>query len=438
MRQGNSNNKQQQQRMRGRGGNNSGGGGNTNRKGPNPLNRSYESTGPDVKIRGTALHIAEKYVQLARDAQSSGDRVLAESYLQHAEHYYRIIAAAQAQLQQPITVVRSDIQVDEDDDDDLDTAVDVRANAPFVNADAPQPFIEDAAAAAEGTEPAPRSNGERSMHDRQPPGERPQRDRFGRDRGDRFGGDRGERNGDRGERTDGERNGDRGGRMNNNGQRGYRGGNDYRSNGARNGYGDAGQMGAPTEGGRGEGNRFEPGQNDTVRADASRLENRTEGRPEYRSERGDRFGNRGERPMRERPQYRSERGDRPERGSRYEGERREARTESFEPTSERAAEPVVSNELPAFITGIQPRSEARAERAPRVERFEEPAPAPVAAPAPAPVVAEPAPAPAPPVAAAPAPVAEAAAEAPAAPVKRPRGRPRKVPLEAAPVVVADE
>ena len=45
------------------------------RKGPNPLTRSYESNGPDVKIRGTALHIAEKYVQLARDAQSSGDRV---------------------------------------------------------------------------------------------------------------------------------------------------------------------------------------------------------------------------------------------------------------------------------------------------------------------------------------------------------------------------
>lgn len=437
MRQGNSNNKQQQQRMRGRGGNN--GGGNTNRKGPNPLNRSYESTGPDVKIRGTALHIAEKYVQLARDAQSSGDRVLAESYLQHAEHYYRIIAAAQAQLQQPITVVRSDIQVDEDDDEDLDTAVDVRANAPFVNADAPQPFIEDAS--AEGGEPAPRANGERMMQDRQP-GDRPQRDRFGRERGDRFGGDRGERNADRGERADGERNGDRG-RMNNNGQRGYRGGNDYRSNGARNGYGEArgdmGQSGLQGEGSRGEGNRFEPGQNDAVRADASRLENRTEGRPEYRSERGDRFGNRGDRPVRERPQYRSERGDRPERGSRYEGERREVRTESFEPTTERAAEPVVTNELPAFITGIQPRSEARAERAPRVERFEEPAPAPVAAPvaAPAPVVVEPAPAPAP-VAAATAPVADASAEAPAAPVKRPRGRPRKVPIEAAPVVVADE
>src|SRR3974377_2527611 len=69
---------------------------NNNRKGPNPLTRSYESSGPDVKIRGTAHHVAEKYLQLARDAQSSGDPVMAENYLQHAEHYFRLIAAAQA------------------------------------------------------------------------------------------------------------------------------------------------------------------------------------------------------------------------------------------------------------------------------------------------------------------------------------------------------
>ena len=54
---------------------------------------------PDVKVRGTAQHIAEKYRQLARDAQSSGDPVMAESYLQHAEHYYRLIAAAMAAQQ---------------------------------------------------------------------------------------------------------------------------------------------------------------------------------------------------------------------------------------------------------------------------------------------------------------------------------------------------
>jgi hypothetical protein len=67
-------------------------------KGPNPLTRTYESNGPDVKIRGTAQHVADKYAQLARDAQASGDPVAAENYLQHAEHYYRIIAAAQEQF----------------------------------------------------------------------------------------------------------------------------------------------------------------------------------------------------------------------------------------------------------------------------------------------------------------------------------------------------
>lgn len=80
--------------MRGRNRNNGG------NKGPNPLTKSYESNGPDVKIRGTAQHIAEKYSQLARDAQASGDPVAAENYFQHAEHYYRIIAAAQEQLRE--------------------------------------------------------------------------------------------------------------------------------------------------------------------------------------------------------------------------------------------------------------------------------------------------------------------------------------------------
>ncbi|MDC9700775.1 MAG: DUF4167 domain-containing protein [Alphaproteobacteria bacterium] len=63
------------------------------------LNRVYESNGPDVKIRGTASHIAEKYTALARDAHVSGDPVIAENYMQHAEHYSRFIAAIQAQQQ---------------------------------------------------------------------------------------------------------------------------------------------------------------------------------------------------------------------------------------------------------------------------------------------------------------------------------------------------
>ena len=66
-------------------------------KGPNPLTRSYESNGPDVKIRGTPQHIADKYAQLARDAQAAGDPVAAENYFQHGEHYFRIVSGAQEQ-----------------------------------------------------------------------------------------------------------------------------------------------------------------------------------------------------------------------------------------------------------------------------------------------------------------------------------------------------
>jgi Domain of unknown function (DUF4167) len=97
---------QQNRRGRGRTNNNNsssstsasnGSNGNHSRKPQNPLSRNYESSGPDVKIRGTAAQIAEKYMTLARDASSSGDFVTAENYLQHAEHYNRIIMAAQAQ-----------------------------------------------------------------------------------------------------------------------------------------------------------------------------------------------------------------------------------------------------------------------------------------------------------------------------------------------------
>jgi len=78
--------RQQQQRSRNR---------NRGRKSSNPLSRNFESNGPDVKIRGNANHIAEKYSVLARDALTSGDTVMAENYFQHAEHYFRIIAANQ-------------------------------------------------------------------------------------------------------------------------------------------------------------------------------------------------------------------------------------------------------------------------------------------------------------------------------------------------------
>ena len=91
-------NGQNKQRMRNRNNNNNNN--NNNRRGQNPMTRVYESNGPDIKIRGTASHIAEKYLQLARDARSSGDPVAAENYYQHAEHYFRLIAAAQEQFRQ--------------------------------------------------------------------------------------------------------------------------------------------------------------------------------------------------------------------------------------------------------------------------------------------------------------------------------------------------
>jgi hypothetical protein len=79
---------------------NNGGGGNGGGGGGYNPNRTFDSSGPEIKIRGSAAHVYEKYLQLARDANSAGDRVTAENYLQHAEHYYRIMAAAAAQQAQ--------------------------------------------------------------------------------------------------------------------------------------------------------------------------------------------------------------------------------------------------------------------------------------------------------------------------------------------------
>jgi hypothetical protein len=91
---------------------------NNNRRGQNPMTRVFESNGPDIKIRGTASHVAEKYVQLARDARSSGDPVAAENYYQHAEHYFRLIAAAQEQFRQNQPQPRTENEMPSEDGDD--------------------------------------------------------------------------------------------------------------------------------------------------------------------------------------------------------------------------------------------------------------------------------------------------------------------------------
>jgi hypothetical protein len=190
----------QNKRMRGR---------NNNRKGPNPLTRSYESNGPDVKIRGTAHHVAEKYLQLARDAQSSGDPVMAESYLQHAEHYFRLIAAAQlAQQQAQVGYVRAPGEAesdDSDDDDDVGGLPD-RFASPAERFPQQQPFTPQSPPASQ---PQPQPYGDRAPYngdrnhqqqdrpyqERQPRQERNFPDRNDRNqRGDRPYQDRNEQN----------------------------------------------------------------------------------------------------------------------------------------------------------------------------------------------------------------------------------------------------
>ena len=63
------------------------------------LLRLLESNGPDIKIKGSASQIVEKYLALSRESQSSGDPIAAESYLQYAEHYQRIVDANELKIQ---------------------------------------------------------------------------------------------------------------------------------------------------------------------------------------------------------------------------------------------------------------------------------------------------------------------------------------------------
>jgi hypothetical protein len=143
MRNGQNNNK----RMRNRNNNNNNSSNNNNnRRGQNPMTRVYESNGPDIKIRGTASHVAEKYVQLARDARSSGDPVAAENYYQHAEHYFRLIAAAQEQFRQNQPLPRTDNNNPENSSEDGEEDGESFSNfgqEPGFVPQQPQPFIRD-------------------------------------------------------------------------------------------------------------------------------------------------------------------------------------------------------------------------------------------------------------------------------------------------------
>jgi hypothetical protein len=292
---------------------------NNNRgKGPNPLTRSYESNGPDVKIRGTAQHIADKYAQLARDAQSSGDPVAAENYFQHAEHYYRMIAAAQEQFRQQYgTFQRSDEDSDEGDEEGGQAngfGYGERQSAGQMDEMGdgyPQPYM---------------NGGDR--------GPQPRYDR--QDRGDRQQHDRGDRQPDRGDRQD------RGQRFDRN-DRGDR--YDRQSGPDRQGGPDR-QNGSDRQGG------FDPRQ-DRNGADRGERSERQAGGPERQD--------RGDRPERD---NRPDRGDRPDRGERREryprggGDSREQPRRDFARPERpaRAEQPrggdedAIAANLPAFLT----------------------------------------------------------------------------------------
>ena len=116
-------------------------------------NRShvFDSNGPEVRIRGTAHQIVEKYAALAKDATSSGDTTLAENYLQHAEHYQRIIVGwdemdrerAERQAQQKAKDAEKQQEKQAKEEDDLALPSSILPKAPVENA-AKAPEEEDA------------------------------------------------------------------------------------------------------------------------------------------------------------------------------------------------------------------------------------------------------------------------------------------------------
>src|SRR5512144_499356 len=150
-------------RQRGR--NRGGGGG----KPQQNANRAFDSNGPEgIKVRGNAQHVFEKYQQLARDASAAGDRVLGENYLQHAEHYFRLLRAMQPTRPASEILGRDHFSSGFDIDFEDETA---QAQAEAADAAAPV-----GATPPEGAEPAEAWQGG---------GERPREDRPRYDRDDR-------------------------------------------------------------------------------------------------------------------------------------------------------------------------------------------------------------------------------------------------------------
>jgi hypothetical protein len=203
-------------RQRGR---NRGGGGGGGGKPQHNANRAFDSNGPDnVKIRGHAQHVFEKYQQLARDAFSSGDRVLAENYLQHADHYFRVLRTIQPQrppseiLGRDVLASGLDIDFEEEfEAQPEETVAEAGVGDEAAQADGYRPPRDDRYERGDGRreprEGYERQDGRREAEGRdrneggyRERGDRPERDRPERDRADRERSDRDRPDRDRSER----------------------------------------------------------------------------------------------------------------------------------------------------------------------------------------------------------------------------------------------
>lgn len=119
----------QNKRSRGR---NGGGGPHHSNNRPRQPNRiqTFDSNGPNVKIRGNAYQVFERYVALAREAQSSGDRVAAENLYQHAEHYFRLMNLAGEGQGPPRPTTPADLEMGTDRDGDGEPRQSEQAQGP--------------------------------------------------------------------------------------------------------------------------------------------------------------------------------------------------------------------------------------------------------------------------------------------------------------------
>lgn len=145
-------------------------------RGPNRNhNQTYDSNGPGVRVRGNAHQVVEKYQAMARDAAAQGDRVLCENYLQHAEHYFRIILAQNAHnpgKAQRLDQSQALMDGPESFGDDLEEAAPSEPTAEATASvggqqEAPENAAESGVATSSDEEPKPRRRRSRSVRARE-------------------------------------------------------------------------------------------------------------------------------------------------------------------------------------------------------------------------------------------------------------------------------